>query len=90
MNEENELSAWYKFRVIAFLRPGALKVKPIAPPAPPGTVILFDLFIDEIPIDLVPASHRIPNSDIWCLVEGDQTVSRVSVERPESVSDEYS
>lgn len=72
------MSTWYMFRVIGFLRVGTLKVEPIPPPAPKGAVMLFDLFIDELPLKLVPPHLRIPNSIVWGRVEADNSVSAVS------------
>jgi hypothetical protein len=68
---------WYKFRVLGHLKQGVLTVRPVPPPSPPGYLLLFDLFIDEIPIDLVPPELRMPNTEFWGLVEVSQSVSSV-------------
>ncbi|KLD70682.1 hypothetical protein [Xanthomonas pisi] len=72
------MSNWYRFKVIGFLRAGTLKVEPIPPLAPKGAVMLFDLFIDELPLELVSPHLRIPNSIVWGRVEADNSVSEVS------------
>jgi hypothetical protein len=89
MTSDPDHPNWYKFKVFGYLRPGFLKVAPIAPPSPPGLVQLFDLFIDELPIELVPPVLRMPNSVIWCLVEKDQTVSAASPNVSESQAKHY-
>ena len=40
-------------------------------------MILFDVFVDEIALDLVPRSLRLPNSEFWGLVEDGRTVVEV-------------
>ncbi|RUL70513.1 hypothetical protein [Dyella choica] len=71
---------WCKFKVIGYLKLESLTVQPIAPPAPEGRVILFDVFVAEIALDLVPHALRMPNSEFWGLVEGSRTVVEVRAE----------
>ena len=71
---------WCKFKVIGYLRSESLTVRPIPPPAPDGQVILFDVFVEEINLGLVPGALRMPNSEFWGLVEGGQTVVEVRAE----------
>ena len=71
---------WCKFKVIGYLRSESLKVRPIPPPTPDGQVTLFDVFVDEIDLGLVPGALRMPNSEFWGLVEDGRTVVEVRVE----------
>lgn len=68
---------WCKFKVIGFLRPESLTVRPIAPPNPQGQVVLFDVFVDEIALELVPRELRIPNTEFWGLVKSMREVVEV-------------
>ena len=52
-------------------------VRPIVPPAPEGQVVLFDVFVDEIALDLVPHALRMPNGEFWGLVKDGREVVEV-------------
>ena len=71
---------WCKFKVIGYLRPESLTVQPIPPPASEGQVALFDVFVDEIDVGLVPGALRVPNSEFWGLVKDGRTVVEVRAE----------
>jgi hypothetical protein len=73
-----EFPLWVRFRVFGCLRPGFLKVEVQAPPSEPGTIVLFDIWIDELPHELVPEDCRMPNSEFWGLVSDRTTVVQTS------------
>lgn len=54
---------WCKFKVVGYLKAGSLTVRPIAPPAPDDQVVLFDVFVDEVALDLVPQALRMPTAN---------------------------
>jgi hypothetical protein len=73
---------WVRFRVFGSLRPGFLKVEALAPRSEPGTVTIFDVWIDELPYEFVPSACRMPNSEFWGLVSDRQTVIETSSRPP--------
>jgi hypothetical protein len=69
---------WVRFRVLGSLRPGFLKVEALAPPSKPRTFTILDVWIDELPYELVPPACRMPNSEFWALVSDRETVIATS------------
>ena len=70
------------FRVVGNLRPGFLKVEglghadPLPEPADPSIRVYDmrdDLWIDEVPLDMVPMPKRLPNSLLLVTVR-DRTI----------------
>jgi hypothetical protein len=75
------------FRVIGHLRPGFLKVECVRhadhlPPPTDPTVRVYDmrddLWIDEVPLDMVPIAKRLPNSLLLVTVRDAKIVTNVS------------
>jgi hypothetical protein len=76
-----ESPIWFQFRVIGLLRPSSLTVELVPPQPPDGSVLLLNLFIDEIPLHLVSPQLRMPNSMLWAKVE-DRSVTAVEPSPP--------
>jgi hypothetical protein len=75
------------FRIVGNLRPGFLAVEYVshADPPPPSTDpsirvidLRDDLWIDEVPLDMVPLRARTPNSRLIVTVRDRRTVVNVS------------
>ena len=71
------MGMWCKFRVIALLRPGVLTVRPVPPHPSSGQIVLLDVFVDEVPLELVSSSLRMPNAEFWGLVQSGRNVVEV-------------
>ena len=75
------------FRVVGNLRPGFLKVEHVrhleplpqsADPSVPVYDMRDDLWIDEVPLDMVPMPNRLPNSLLLVTVKDATIVTAVA------------
>ena len=87
MTDSDDLPRWFKFRAFGVLRPGFMKVEFVAPPQRLGVVTLWDIFVEELPINLVPMELRMPNSEFWVRLDRDQEPVAVQANLPTDMKD---
>jgi hypothetical protein len=77
------LPGWFCMRVFYPWRPGFLKVEHVMPPQQPDVVTLLDVWVDEIPLALVPPQLRVSNSRIMVWIERDMVPIKVQEKSPD-------
>ena len=45
-------------------------------------VVIWDIFVDEVPLDLVPFELRVPNATLWVYLDRGQRPIHVQGSRP--------
>ena len=69
--------------VIGFVSEHTLRVKLLPEQPEDGSVLLFDVCIDSVPMRDVPADLRVPNSRFWLLYSDGHTYA--GIERLEDI-----
>ncbi len=69
MAENNHFPLWVRVRSLGNFRPGYVRVDVTPPPVSPGAVQIYDVWLDEVPADLVPVDLRITNAEFLVLIE---------------------
>ena len=87
MSYDDGLPRWYKFRILGIFGQGFMKVEFVAPQQRVGSVTIHDVFLDEIPIELVPMSLRMPNIELWVNLGLNQIPIAVQGVKPKDVVD---